>query len=237
MAAITSAAIGGAGLLMSGYQAYKGNQAKRQGQKDLQNYERQSLDSQKANPYRNLQVSTVGSDAMREENQRTTANTVDALRSGGTRGIAMLPSVVAANNNANNEIRNYLDNQIINRNNLIAGDDVRLRAMMEARENADLAGIGNEIQVGRQDMWSGIRGMGNSAMALANSGVFDRSNAPVDATENQLKPVTTVKPTIVNNQITAPKIPSFLGQQPYAFGPQPYREIKPYSIVNSNYTL
>lgn len=163
-AAITTAAIG---LAAAGTQIYMGAKAKQQGQKALQDYNRQDLDN--SNPYKAIQISTIGSDIMREESQRISANSVDAIRNMGTRGASLLPGVIAANNNANRESRNYLDDQIIKRNYAIAGDNVNTRGMKEDRENADLAGIGNQIQVGRQDMWNGFRGAGSSLMYAANN--------------------------------------------------------------------
>jgi hypothetical protein len=165
MAAATTTALLGAG--MAGYQMYQGAKAQRQGQKALQDYNRQDLTDN--NPYEAIPISTVGSDIMREETQRTSANAVDAIRNMGPRGAALLPGVIGANNNANREARNYLDDQVTKRNYAIAGDNATTRGMMEDRENADLAGIGNQIQVGRQDMWSGFRGMGNTAMYAANN--------------------------------------------------------------------
>lgn len=168
MAAITTMAIG---AVSAGYQAYQGHEQKRKAQKALQDYDRQDLD--KSNAYENIPISTVGSDIMREESQRTTANTVDALRNMGSRGAAMLPGVIADNNRANQESRNYLDDQVNKRNYAIAGDNTAIRGMVEDRENADLAGIGQQMQVGQQNMWSGIRGMGSSLMYAANNVDFN----------------------------------------------------------------
>lgn len=181
-AAITTAAVG-AGL--AAYQTYQGAETKRKAQKALQDYERQDLD--KSNPYENIPISTVGSDIMLEESQRNSANTVDALRNMGTRGAAYLPGVIAAGNNANREARSYLDDQINKRNYAIAGDRTNIRSMKEERENADLAGIGNEIQVGRQDMWSGFRGLGNSAMYAANNIDWQTPKETIDPVSGQIK--------------------------------------------------
>lgn len=164
MAAITTVALSAAA---AGYQVYQGQQQKRKAEKALQDYNRQDLD--KSNPYEAIPISTVGSDIMREENQRTSANSVDAIRNMGVRGASLLPGVITADNNATRESRNYIDDQILKKNYAIAGDDVNTRGMKEDRENADLAGIGNQIQVGRQDMWSGYRGLANSAMYAANN--------------------------------------------------------------------
>lgn len=167
MAAVTSAILGGAGLAMSAYQAYQGNKNTQQGRDALANYKRQDL--AESNPYKTLPISTVGSDIMREDNQINSANAIDAMREGGSRGIAMLPMLSAQNNQVNQETRAYLDNQINKRNYTIAQDQTAIRDLRENREISDLAGIGQQIQTGRQDMWSGIRGIGSSAMYAANN--------------------------------------------------------------------
>ena len=165
MAAATATAILGGGL--GAYQAIDGANQKRKAQNALQRYKRQDLDA--PNPYENIPISTVGSDIMTEQSQMNNANAVDALRNGGTRGIAMIPQVVANSNRQNQEIRSYLDDQVTKRNYAIAGDKTAIRGMKEERENADLAGLGQQMQVGRQDMWSGFRGLASSGMYAANN--------------------------------------------------------------------
>ena len=81
----------------------------------------------------------------------------------------MIPQIVAVGNRQNQEIRSYLDDQITKRNYAIAGDKTAIRGMKEERENADLAGLGQQMQVGQQNMWSGIRGAASSAMYAANN--------------------------------------------------------------------
>ncbi len=168
MAAATASAVtAGLGLGMSAYQSISGASQKRKAKNALQRYKRQELDA--PNPYENIPISTVGSDIMTEQSQMNNANAVDALRNGGTRGIAMIPQVVANSNRQNQEIRAYLDDQVTKRNYAIAGDKTAIRGMKEERENADLAGLGQQMQVGRQDMWSGFRGLASSGMYAANN--------------------------------------------------------------------
>jgi hypothetical protein len=182
MAAITTVAIGAAA---AGYQSYQGKENKRKAQNALQDYNRQDLD--KSNAYENIPISTVGSDLMREESQRNSANIVDAMRNGGSRGIAMLPAVVANTNRQNQESRAYLDDQVNKRNYAISGDQTAIRGMKEDRENADLAGLGQQMQVGRQDMWSGIRGLGSAAMSFANN-YTTSPNPQVEGVTSHLSP-------------------------------------------------
>lgn len=91
MAAITSASIG---LAAAGTSIYQGEQQKKKAKAELNAYERQELN----NSFENVGISTVGTDLMREEAQRTTANIVDALQGGGSRGLALLPAVQANTN-------------------------------------------------------------------------------------------------------------------------------------------
>lgn len=184
MAAATATAILGGGL--SAFQAIDGSNQKRKAKNALQRYKRQDLNA--SNPYENIQISTVGSDIMTEQSQMNNTNAVDALRNGGTRGIAMIPQVVANSNRQNQEIRAYLDDQVTKRNYAIAGDKTAIRGMKEERENADLAGLGQQMQVGRQDMWSGFRGLASSGMYAANNIDFSGSNPQVSGVESYLKP-------------------------------------------------
>lgn len=165
MAAATAIALGG--LAMSGFQAYQGSQNAKKANRAINNYQRQDLD--KSSPLENMQISTIGSDVMNEQNQINSANAIEAMRAGGSRGIAMLPSVTAQNNQANQNTRAYLDDQVMKKSYAVAGDKAAIREMKENRENADLAGLGQQLQTGRQDMWSGIRGIGSSAMYAANN--------------------------------------------------------------------
>lgn len=192
MAAATATAA--AGVAMSGYQIYQGAQDKKRAERALNEYNRNDL----VNPYENMQVSTLGADYMREETSRNVASMVDASRNAGARGIyGNIPKLVAYNNDANREAQIMLDDQVQKRNYAIAGDEVAIRGINESRDEANLAGIGNLMEVGRQDMWSGLRGMGASAMYAANNIDFEGFTPQVD-------PVGQITPRGVNSQYTLP---------------------------------
>jgi hypothetical protein len=164
MAAATVASLGG--LALSGYQAYQGAQDKKRAQNDLDNYKRQEL----VNPYENMQISTLGTDFMKEQSQLTSSGLIDASRNAGIRGVyGMIPKIVSYNNNINREAQILLDDQVQKRNYAIANDEIAMRDIREGRDNANLAGIGQRLEVGRQDMWSGLRGMGAAANYGANN--------------------------------------------------------------------
>jgi len=168
-AAVTSAIVGGAGLLMSGYQTIQGMKDRNAAKNAINNYDRQDL----VNPYKDIKISTVGTDLMREEAARTSANLIDLVSNAGQRAIlSAVPKIQSNTNDLNREAQVTIDNQVQKREYAIAEGNKDVMGMTEARENADLAGLGRQLEVGRQDMWSGIRGIGSSAMFMANNGVF-----------------------------------------------------------------
>lgn len=167
MALATAAAItSGIGAVTGGFQAYQGYQQKKDGEIARSQYRRQNL----KNAFEDIQVSTIGSDLMREENARTTASLVDASRQGGLRGVfGGIPKIQEYNTQANAEAQKYLDDQVIKRDYSIAEDETRLREIKEMRDRENLAGISSQIQSGNQDMFSGLLGVGKSAMYAGSS--------------------------------------------------------------------
>lgn len=156
MAAITSAAVN-AGV--AGYQIYQGEQAKKKAKAAMNEYERADLE----NAFEDMQISTVGSDLMREELNRNSASFVDALQQGGARMVtAGLPRVQSGLISSANEARNYLDNQVITRDKLIAGDNVNLRGVRENRDIQNMAGISSMYNAGQQDSMNGVLGVVSS---------------------------------------------------------------------------
>lgn len=158
MAAITSAAIG---VAAAGYSIYQGEEQKKKAKAELNAYERQELN----NAFEDVGISTVGTDLMREETQRTTANIVNALQGGGSRGLALLPAVQASTNNVNRQIQKDIDDQIIQREYAIAGEDSRIMGIKEQRDNQNIAALGSQYMAGEQNTWNGI----NGAIAAAGS--------------------------------------------------------------------
>jgi hypothetical protein len=160
MAAVTSAIIGGAGLAMSAYQAIDGADRKRKAQNELNDYERQQLD----NAYKDIQISTMGSDLLREENARTSANLIDATQQGGARTIiGGIPRIVAQTNEINQQAAQMLDDQVMKRDYAIAQDNARIEGITENRDMANIAGLSSQVDAGQQDMWNGFSSALSSA--------------------------------------------------------------------------
>lgn len=156
----------GAGLNVVGgiSKMISGSKRERQARKALEDYRRQTL----TNAYDGVGVSTLGADLQREENARTSATTVDALRSMGTRGLAGLAGITAQNNVMNRSIAADLDRQRQSIEMAKAQDEARIRQLQERREEQDLAGLGRAMEVGRQDAYSGLGDIAQGFTSFGN---------------------------------------------------------------------
>lgn len=162
-AAVTTTALG---VGISGFQAYQGMKDKKKAENELNNYERQAL----TNAFENVKISTVGTDLMREESQRNSADLVDASRNAGIRGIlGGIPKIQSNANAVNRQIQADLDNQVIKKEYAIAGDETALRNIKEDRDNANIAALSSQIQKGEADMWNGISGVAKGIQYGANN--------------------------------------------------------------------
>lgn len=204
--AATGAAISAGGALSK---AISGAQRARKMQDAIANYQRQDL----TNTVRgNIGVSTLGADLAREEMARGTATSVDALASGGVRGmVGGIGRVQQANNTTQREIGADLDRQQQQIDQMVIQDDQRIRQMQERREEQDLAGMGAELNAGRQDQYSGVGDIGQSLMS--GGGMLGAMG--LGGAAQNLQPLSQVNSmqqvgAVANTNINAP-----LMQQPY----------------------
>ena len=181
MAVATSTAImGGLTLAKGAYDTISASKRQKQRQAEYDAYQRQKLED--SNVYKKMQISTIGSDLMREESSRNMATAMNSIGNAGTRAIiGATPKLVAEQNNVDRAIQKDLDEQVQKRDYAIAGDDAQIRGMQEQREYQDLAGLGNAIDTARQDQNMGMNTMLNGAMA---GSIYDKK--------------TDVKPTFAN---------------------------------------
>ena len=155
-------AIAGLGILSSGIQALTGANKRKAAERALAGYKRQEL----KNVYDDLQVSTRGADLQQEQQARLQAGQIDALAGAGTRGlIGGLGRVEAGSQAVSQQIGADIDRQQKEINRLRAQDEQRIQGMQEAREQADIAGLSSQYQAGDQQMWQGIGGITQSAIA------------------------------------------------------------------------
>lgn len=170
MAAATSIAMAGVGLLGSGYQVIKGAKDARDSKNYLKNYQRQEL----GNVAEKLQVSTLGADLQREEQARLAATQVDTLAGAGARGVlGGLGRVEAGNQMTSRQIAADLDEQQKQIDQMRAQDEANIRSMQEQREMQDIAGLSSQYNAGNQMMWQGIGGVAQST--ISGLGAWDKS--------------------------------------------------------------
>lgn len=180
MAAAT--AIGLGGLALSGVQAIDGMNRSKKAQRELNNYERQELN----NAFEDVQISTMGSDLLREENARTTANLVDATQMGGARTIiGGIPRVVGASNEINREAAKMLDDQVQRREYAIAQDNSRIEGITENRDIANINALSSQVDAGRQDMWAGFGSALSSAAYMGRGMKANGSGGEFEAPKTQ----------------------------------------------------
>ena len=167
LAGVGVSAIGSISQMISG--ASRTSKAKRA----LENYQRQKL----RNVTEGLRVSTLGAQLQPQDAQRRFATSVDALRSGGVRGVVGgLGQQEAMQQRQQPQIAAGLDQQPRQIDMMRAQDEANIRAMQERRESEEIQGLGAEIAAGRQLTQSGIGGFINTGLAtaqLASDGAFD----------------------------------------------------------------
>jgi hypothetical protein len=152
MAAITSASLALAGGV---YQAVQGAKQTRDAKDALNTLPIPDLQ----NAYAGQQVSQLGANLQREEGARDFATSVDALRTGGVRGIiGGLGQVNAQRNLQNRQIGANLDEQQKQINMSIAEDEARIRAMREQRYQGDVAALSSQYSAGEASKMQGIKG-------------------------------------------------------------------------------
>jgi len=102
---------------------------------------------------------------------------------GGSRSIlGIAPNLLNAQMQQEQQIAGQLDEQEARRQAAVAQGEAQVQAMMEQRENADLAGLGNQLNVARQERANGINnlvqtgfGIANLALEMNKQGLFNGS--------------------------------------------------------------
>lgn len=187
--AMATAALGAIGLAGGAAKFFEGRKMQREAQKKIDAFEWQDLE----NAYTNKQVSTLGSDLMREENSRAMATATGALREGGSRAlIGGLGKVVSQSNTMNRQIAANLDEQQKALDLAAAADDVRIRNMVERRQADELAGYGEMLQQGRSMKNAGFSEGLNAIGTLGTgvSGSFSGSSSvPQAMSSEELTPL------------------------------------------------
>jgi hypothetical protein len=162
MAVATGVIGGGVGLA----KFFEGRAMQKRAQNNIDNFKFEDL----TNSYKNLRVSTLGSDLQTEQANINTASTTDALRAGGTRAlVGGLGRQQALNNTMNREIAAGLDEKQTNIDFAAAGQDARNQVMVEKRQTDELAGFGAQLGAGQQLKFGGLADIAGTALAVGQT--------------------------------------------------------------------
>jgi hypothetical protein len=164
---IPFAGIGAAvGLVSSGIQFFQAQKEKKDAEEALNNLRRQEL----VNNQRDIKISTERTDRLLDSSLSSNANTIDATRRLGARGIlGAFPSISDGNILTRNTILENVEEQDVNRSFAIAQGEDRIQSIREQRELGAIMGLGQQRQVGRQDSVSALGGFTNSLLAGGRS--------------------------------------------------------------------
>lgn len=178
MAIATGTAIlAGAALTAAGSAGnmIKGAKRAKDAQKALNNFKRQEL----KNVTEGMRVSTLGAELQTQEAQRRFATSVDALRSGGVRGlVGGLGQQEQLQQIEQQKIGTGLDQQQVAIDQMAAQDEQRIRQMQEQRESSAIAGLGSEIAAGKAQQQQGIAGIAEAGMSMLSAGINSQPPFP-----------------------------------------------------------
>lgn len=156
-------------------QAISGESRRVKAKRALENFQRQEL----KNVTEGLRVSTLGAELQTEAAQQRFATSVDALRSGGVRGlVGGLGRVEQAQGQQQRVIAADLDRQQMQIDRMGAMDEARIRQMQEQRESAQIAGLGSEMAAGARSVQAGLGSLVSTGIAgaqMAGLGLFDKA--------------------------------------------------------------
>lgn len=217
----------GVGLLGGFAQTLAGARQKRQAKQAAENFRRQDL----RNFARETSLATTGARFQQQEQARVTGDSLEALRSGGTRGLGAVGGVVAANNNQNQAISADLDRQRAAREQAIAQGETSLQNMRESREQQELQALQQQMNAGNEQMWQGIGGMANSLGSFASMGMgggaagqagAQRQVAQMQQSPGFINPMPSGGFAANPAMLPQPQLPVFGAQMPLPMIPNPY---------------
>lgn len=167
----------GLGALGSIKQMQDGARQMKQAREAIDNYNRQEL----ANAWEGVGISRMGGDVRRAESARGLATAAQTAARFGPRGFGMLTSGVRAHNLVGQQVAADWDAQRKQLDARAAQDRANIRAMQEAREAADLQGLGQQLAMGQERRDAGMAGLSstmfNAGMTLAAGGLGQAGKA------------------------------------------------------------
>jgi len=147
-------------------QAHEGREMRREAEKDLSEYKRQQLQ----NVYAGMTVPMEGFRLREEQLEQQMATGVGALSGAGARGlVGGIPALMQQGQMTAAQIGADLEQSQFKIQQMIAQDEARIQSMQERREEQDIAGLGAQIQAGRQQKYAGYQGAISSVGQLGGA--------------------------------------------------------------------
>ena len=169
-------AIGSAALGMAGGIAkmISGGKQKREARRALRSFRRQQL----RNVNEGRRISTRGAEVALEEQARMAATSLDALSSGGIRGVVGGVGAVNQQNNATSQqVGANLDQQQVQLDRDFALDSARMRQMKEQRDNQELNQLYSQLNAGQQNEMGGLGDIAQAGFGGASLGMSMQNGA------------------------------------------------------------
>jgi hypothetical protein len=161
---ISTAVSAGTSLL----QTSAANRQAKKTQEAIDNYQRKDI----VNPNLGLQVSTLGADRQREDLSRSIATMANQAAMGGSRAIlGLAPNMIGQQMQQDQQIAGNLDQQEAQRQAAVAQGEGMVMQMNDQRENNDLLGLGNQLNVARQERANGINNLIQTGFGAASLGL------------------------------------------------------------------
>lgn len=176
MAVVTASAIGiGTSLYQTGSAIAEGNKA----QDAIDAFKPQ----ERRNPYKDLALDTTSADQQTAANISNVASSIEAVQRTGGRGVAAaVPRLTESSLILQDRISADLTNQAQRRDELIARGEDKIQDLQDQREREILAGLGQQLNVSRQDVVSGVQGIVSGGLAL-DSAIKSKKDGDKDDNE------------------------------------------------------
>lgn len=153
-------ATAGVGLLGGAAKFFEGQAQQNKAQAAIDKFRFSELQ----NPYKSQRVSTIGADRQLEQASQQSATALEALRESGVRGvIGGTPQVLSQGQQLTQGITADLDRQQKQLDLAAAQQDVRNQELRRQAETQELAGFGQQMNVGMGMKYGGLSNLANVA--------------------------------------------------------------------------
>lgn len=137
--------------------------------------------SELQNPFRDTRVSTLGAEYQMQQASQQGAAALDALQASGTRGVlGGLPQLTAQQQGLNQRITADLDRQQTQLDMAAAQQDARNQELVRQSQQQELAGYGQQLNVGMGMKYGALTNLTNAAGAIGQTKFGEKADSWVE---------------------------------------------------------